>query len=223
MKTLIIICLSGIIFIGCNKKSENNFDKINVGMKRHDIERLLVNEKKINDGYFKSKKYNYYFSFLNDTLTSITYEPNDLNMKDSTISIGLLDNFTFQTVYNESRLVGCTIGSFSIKYTEITIFDKSLLNHLTTGSSTPKAEGQWDQVSTNLLSLAAGPGYLFRIIGPINSERTSIQAKEVEVLNFNDAGTIALSDSTINLTKFTPKPVIIDNNIYLCYQRNRIK
>jgi len=160
MRKLGIICLFFIVLAGCTKKTNTIFKKVNIGMQRSEVEKLIGKGDNVNIPY-KEENMAYIYTYINDTLTAITYEPINKNKKDSTLSIGILDKFIFQTVRGgTATLIGVSIGNFSINCSESTSFIKPLLN---------------DQ---DLLTYGVSSSHIFCVTGALDTERKSIIAKK---------------------------------------------
>lgn len=223
MKKYFFILPFFLLLVGCNKKVNFNFQKINIGMNRGEIEKLIGKGDSLNS-IFEDGDMKYYFSYINDTLTGITYEPIDENKKDSTVSIGMLDNFLFIRDRNNSGvLVGYSIGNISIKYADSVNFSKPICASVEHKISVANQKDILFNIHSNIIKHGMSNSHIFRVKGKIDSKRTAILVSKIDDLTCLNHGVKDSIDNTINMSKFNYSLKIINNEVCDFCQRKFVK
>jgi hypothetical protein len=202
MKSFYFLSLCFLFLISCSKATEDNFKKINIGLAKKEVVKIVGEGNKGKDSYNDGNMM-HSLTYINDTLISITYDPIDKQNKDSAICLGLLDDFIFSMAdqNGSARLLSVSIGSLNIIYNDTTKFQKPLIDDID-------------------LFKHGACGHIFRIKGLINSENLTMTAKPIE-----DVTCLRLGDKAVfNAPKNNGLQLkIIDNQPYWVYSLKDLK
>ena len=180
MKTYYFLSISFLFLIGCSKSADDNFKKLNIGLARKEVLKIVGEGEDGKDTYNDGNMI-HSLTYINDTLIAITFEPVDKQKKDSTICLGLLDEFIFSMAdqNGSARLLSVSIGNSNITYNETTKYVKPLV-------------GDQDLFEHGACT------HIFQVTGPINQEKQTITAKKIEDVTCIKLGNKALFKTPAN-------------------------
>ena len=165
LKNILIAGLIIILLIGCNKVTENNLKKIDIGMSRKQVESTVGKGNKGRD-FYNDGKFSWLLAYQDGNLSAMTIVPDDKSKNDSTISLGLLSDWQFSLANSQgvSLLNSVSIGGFEIIFNDSTKFIAPI------------------ESENELIQFGMLKSHIFRITGPQFVSGNSLKqiAKKVE-------------------------------------------